>query len=64
MDIDNLIDRKHNLIHLEFLGENAAFNFIDQIAVSAPDSVLIGGDTGTAKNKVNPQTLPYLWRWS
>ena len=37
-------------IHLEFVGTEAALDFIDQIAASSPDLVLIGGDTGTARN--------------
>ena len=37
-------------IHLEFVDTEAALAFIDQIAASSPDLVLIGGDTGTARN--------------
>ena len=37
-------------IHLEFLDTDEALEFIDKIASSSPDIVLIGGDTGTAKN--------------
>jgi len=37
-------------IHLEFVSTEAALAFIDQIAASSPDLVLIGGDMGTARN--------------
>jgi len=37
-------------IHLEFVSTEAALAFIDQIAALSPDLVLIGGDTGTARN--------------
>ena len=37
-------------IHLAFVSTEAALAFIDQIAASSPDLVLIGGDTGTARN--------------
>ena len=37
-------------IHLEFVCAEAALAFIDQIAASSPDLVLIGGDTGTVRN--------------
>jgi len=37
-------------IHLEFVGIDAALDFIDKIAASSPDMVLIGGDTGTTRN--------------
>ena len=37
-------------IHLEFVSTEVAIAFIDQIAASTPDLVLIGGDTGTARN--------------
>ena len=37
-------------IHLEFLARGETFNFIDQVEATNPDLVLIGGDTGTAKN--------------
>ncbi len=37
-------------IHLEFVSTEVALAFFDQIAVSSPDLILIGGDTGTARN--------------
>jgi Icc-related predicted phosphoesterase len=37
-------------LHLEFVDTEAALDFIDQIAALSPDLVLIGGDTGTARN--------------
>jgi 3',5'-cyclic-AMP phosphodiesterase len=37
-------------IHLEFVSIEAALDFIDQIAASSLDVVLIGGDTGTVRN--------------
>jgi 3',5'-cyclic AMP phosphodiesterase CpdA len=37
-------------IHLEFVSIEVALAFISQIATLSPDLVLIGGDTGTARN--------------
>mgnify|MGYP002640623583 CR=1 FL=1 len=37
-------------IHLEFVSIETALAFINQIAALSPDMLLIGGDTGTARN--------------